>query len=385
MGTLKYAILGLLNRNEMTGYELSKEFETTLFEFWNAKHSQIYPELKSLNAEGLIQYRVEITGNVLEKKVYTITDEGRRDFSEWEETLCPIQTAERRLQEINAVPEGGCRSSQKDCVPPALEHISDNGTISFNGTKNTAKAGTSVGGTAFQRDGMAIELPVCRHSSRSAQKGAPVSTLHTNNQNAGRIRDKAFPHKCDLIQGVRHTVNASIQIQTAAVAADALLRLKILHIPSVQPTRLDWTVIVCAAGRLELGDQLAQGLICAFALRDAHHRLLRELFCLGETSLGQKAAHGFNALARIRIDAVYEAAGIDCVVVERPPVLNSAAKTHGSHRAVSQGQRMVPVSRRLLIPKLGHRILPSLPASSRLPQADDATEKYKPGEDFSTS
>ena len=80
MGTLKYAILGLLNRNEMTGYELSKEFETTLFEFWNAKHSQIYPELKSLNAEGLIQYRVEITGNVLEKKVYTITDEGRRDF-----------------------------------------------------------------------------------------------------------------------------------------------------------------------------------------------------------------------------------------------------------------------------------------------------------------
>ena len=95
MGTLKYAILGLLNRNEMTGYELSKEFETTLFEFWNAKHSQIYPELKSLNAEGLIQYRVEITGNVLEKKVYTITDEGRRDFSEWEETLCPIQTASK--------------------------------------------------------------------------------------------------------------------------------------------------------------------------------------------------------------------------------------------------------------------------------------------------
>ncbi len=52
----------------MTGYELSKEFETTLFEFWNAKHSQIYPELKSLNAEGLIQYRVEITGNVLERR-----------------------------------------------------------------------------------------------------------------------------------------------------------------------------------------------------------------------------------------------------------------------------------------------------------------------------
>ena len=41
MGTLKYAILGLLNRKNMTGYDLSKEFETTLFEFWNAKHSQM--------------------------------------------------------------------------------------------------------------------------------------------------------------------------------------------------------------------------------------------------------------------------------------------------------------------------------------------------------
>lgn len=49
---------------------------------------------------------------------------------------------------------------------------------------------------------------------------------------------------------------------------------------------------------------------------------------------------------------------------------------------VSQGQRMVPVSRRLLIPKLGHRILPSLPASSRLPHAG-AIEKYSSGGDFS--
>ena len=68
MGTLKYAILGLLNRKSMTGYDLSKEFETTLFEFWNAKHSQIYPELKSLSEKGLVQYEVEITGNVLKRR-----------------------------------------------------------------------------------------------------------------------------------------------------------------------------------------------------------------------------------------------------------------------------------------------------------------------------
>lgn len=83
MGTLRYAILGLLNRKSMTGYDLKKEFETTLFEFWSAKHSQIYPELKELVNEGLISYEIAITGSVLEKKVYTITKEGATQLHNW--------------------------------------------------------------------------------------------------------------------------------------------------------------------------------------------------------------------------------------------------------------------------------------------------------------
>ncbi len=85
MGTLKYAILGLLRKKSMTGYELSKEFETSLFEFWNAKHSQIYPELKSLTKADLIHFEVRITGNIMEKKVYTITNKGIEEFQKWAE------------------------------------------------------------------------------------------------------------------------------------------------------------------------------------------------------------------------------------------------------------------------------------------------------------
>ena len=83
MGTLGYAILGLLHRRSMTGYELSKEFESGLFEVWSAKHRQIYPELKSLYEAGLIDYQVEISGTVLEKKVYTITPEGEQMLRKW--------------------------------------------------------------------------------------------------------------------------------------------------------------------------------------------------------------------------------------------------------------------------------------------------------------
>ena len=63
MRTLKYAILGLLNQKEMTGYDLMKQFESTLCEFWSAKHSQIYPELKKLTEEGSVAYKTEPSDN----------------------------------------------------------------------------------------------------------------------------------------------------------------------------------------------------------------------------------------------------------------------------------------------------------------------------------
>lgn len=83
MRSLKYAILGLLNRRPMTGYELAKEFNFELAEFWFANHSQIYPELKNLDKEGLVTFDVEISGDILEAKRYTITEEGKKDLIQW--------------------------------------------------------------------------------------------------------------------------------------------------------------------------------------------------------------------------------------------------------------------------------------------------------------
>ena len=66
MRTLKYAILGLLSREDMTGYDIAKIFNAELANFWNAKHSQIYPELKRLTEEGLVTFHVVVAGDVLE-------------------------------------------------------------------------------------------------------------------------------------------------------------------------------------------------------------------------------------------------------------------------------------------------------------------------------
>lgn len=83
MRKLKYAILGLLMRQSLSGYDINKEFNAALIEFWNAKHSQIYPELKRLVEEGLVKYEIEIAGEILEKKIYTITAQGKAEFLQW--------------------------------------------------------------------------------------------------------------------------------------------------------------------------------------------------------------------------------------------------------------------------------------------------------------
>lgn len=83
MRTLKYAILGLVNRNPLTGYDITKTFNEGLVEFWYAKHSQIYPELKKLTDEGLISYETVIQGEKLEKKLYTITEKGKKSLQKW--------------------------------------------------------------------------------------------------------------------------------------------------------------------------------------------------------------------------------------------------------------------------------------------------------------
>ncbi len=97
MRTLKYAILGLLNRQPMTGYDIGKDFNFQLAEFWSAKHSQIYPELKKLVEEKLIVYDIEISGDVLEKKVYKITEKGKQDFLKWLKKDEPMEPTPKNI------------------------------------------------------------------------------------------------------------------------------------------------------------------------------------------------------------------------------------------------------------------------------------------------
>src|SRR5438552_16270601 len=81
--SLKHALLGFINYGPMTGYELKKFFDTSVAHFWNAELSQIYPSLKALEGEGLVEMNVEVQADRPNRKVYSITDDGRRELLEW--------------------------------------------------------------------------------------------------------------------------------------------------------------------------------------------------------------------------------------------------------------------------------------------------------------
>ncbi len=83
MTTLGYAILGLLSREDLSGYDLKQRMAGRVGYFWSARHSQIYPELARLEDGGYVTHSVVEQRERPDKKVYEITARGLDDLKEW--------------------------------------------------------------------------------------------------------------------------------------------------------------------------------------------------------------------------------------------------------------------------------------------------------------
>ncbi|MEG1503556.1 MAG: PadR family transcriptional regulator [Enterococcus sp.] len=76
MNTISYVVLAMLVRSPLTGYELKRFLNL----FWEAHHSQIYPTLKELRKQELIEI-VDIPDG--KRKIYDITPAGKKIVKEW--------------------------------------------------------------------------------------------------------------------------------------------------------------------------------------------------------------------------------------------------------------------------------------------------------------
>ena len=94
---LDCVILGLLNDEELTGYEIKKRIDSTLSMFWGASYGSIYPTL-SLLEENELATKIETEENGRTKKVYTITEKGRIHLKQW--LSLPIEKDELRYETL---------------------------------------------------------------------------------------------------------------------------------------------------------------------------------------------------------------------------------------------------------------------------------------------
>ena len=73
--------LGILTRGDATGYEIKKLFEDGRYRFFvEASFGSIYPALSRLTEEGLVSVREQAQTGRPDRKIYSITPEGRRVF-----------------------------------------------------------------------------------------------------------------------------------------------------------------------------------------------------------------------------------------------------------------------------------------------------------------
>ena len=79
MNKTRYAILGMLTHEPMSGYDIKKAFDRSIASFWSENFGHIYPTLKRLRGEGLIE-PVAADGR---RKVYALTPSGRDELMRW--------------------------------------------------------------------------------------------------------------------------------------------------------------------------------------------------------------------------------------------------------------------------------------------------------------
>ena len=80
---LKYILLGFLNYQPMTGYDLKRLVDGSTAHFWHAYHSQIYTTLRKMEQDGLVTSVIDDSDEKLERRIYDITELGKSKFKQW--------------------------------------------------------------------------------------------------------------------------------------------------------------------------------------------------------------------------------------------------------------------------------------------------------------
>jgi PadR family transcriptional regulator, regulatory protein AphA len=96
--SLAHTILGLLQQQERTGYDLKTNcFDRCIAHLWSADQAQIYRTLDKLVEQGWITCTIEIQHDRPNRKVYSLTEAGKAELIQWLQSPQPLPTLREPL------------------------------------------------------------------------------------------------------------------------------------------------------------------------------------------------------------------------------------------------------------------------------------------------
>lgn len=131
--SLRSALLALVSGGPLTGYDAVKHFRSSVGHLWHAPDSQIYPELRRMQAEGLLEATEVPWGTKSATKTqYSLTEAGREALARWQATPLAYSPERDHAHLIAAYFEWGTPDTARQRL---LEHID-----AFTAARDTAEA-----------------------------------------------------------------------------------------------------------------------------------------------------------------------------------------------------------------------------------------------------
>jgi len=81
--TISHSLLGIVSLRPMSGYDIQKFVKENLGYFWKESYGQIYPMLKRMAGQGLVESRVERTNGKPDRQIYSLTASGNAELQKW--------------------------------------------------------------------------------------------------------------------------------------------------------------------------------------------------------------------------------------------------------------------------------------------------------------
>jgi DNA-binding PadR family transcriptional regulator len=119
--SLEYAILGFLQYGPLSGYDLKNVFDMSVRHFWPADQSQIYRALAKLAERRWTEIEVIEQDDRPDRKVYHITDDGRKELHTWLST--PLPASNERIPRLIQIFFAGQTDNAE--IMALIQHLAD--------------------------------------------------------------------------------------------------------------------------------------------------------------------------------------------------------------------------------------------------------------------